>query len=227
MPMTHLIPPIVCQKLLQPNRCSRPAPVQGGLSRSLVFRCARPQGSACLRAWPSDNYPSAKLQTLTAAIRSAREGGLDFIPAYFHTPNGSIHVRDGRRAWELTEWLPGTADYTSRPNPSRLESAVTALARLHEAWRHGSTSGTSPAYRRRVDILAHVIASGEPTRLYRSTDRNASGDCRACSRIQLRFTTAFATSTVNTCYSPEIESRELSTLVHCRLTNQQPIWLDC
>ncbi len=164
--MRNLIPEIVWQKLLRPNGCSDPRRVQGGLSQSFVFRCSSPAGPSCLRGWPSKAYPQQKLDLIVAALSTARDSGIHFVPAYFYNSDGSIFVDDGQLQWELTEWLPGSPNYLANPSPARLESACRSLADIHAAWSRSATLGCSPAVRQRCDLLAAVL-DGEEVRAWR------------------------------------------------------------
>jgi homoserine kinase type II len=85
----------------------------------------------------------------------ARDQGLDFVPALLPTANGDTLVWDHGRLWELTEWLPGRADFHSQPTIARLEAACIALAQLHVCWEPGYSQGVSvcPAVVRRLDRL--------------------------------------------------------------------------
>lgn len=68
-------------------------------------------------------------------MRSARQQGLENIPRIFGNCHGQSFTGDNRRLWELTQWMPGAADYHQAPSTQRLQSALRALARLHVAWQ--------------------------------------------------------------------------------------------
>ncbi len=107
----------------------------------------------CLRVWP----PHETWQRLLFRHRLmtlARQSGLTFVPTIFLTLDGASTVEYAGRLWELTEWLPGQADYHEHPSPARLEVACTALAQLHMVWRNIPSSATEcPAVQRRFSLI--------------------------------------------------------------------------
>jgi Ser/Thr protein kinase RdoA (MazF antagonist) len=94
----------------------------------------------------------------------ARTAGLDFVPAVWPSRHRESCLEHQGRVWELTDWMPGTADFRERPTDARLISAVTALARLHLVWgEKASKAGTCPAVQRRLDRAAEwsrLLAAG-------------------------------------------------------------------
>jgi homoserine kinase type II len=82
----------------------------------------------------------------------------------FQTVDRSTGVEHTGRLWELTEWLPGFADFHERPSAARLETACTALARLHGVWRDSSSAAAvCPAVKRRLEFLdewSRLLRSG-------------------------------------------------------------------
>jgi homoserine kinase type II len=107
----------------------------------------------CLRIWP----PQETWQRLLFRHRLmtlARQSGLTFVPTIFLTSDRASAVEHADRLWELTEWLPGRADYHEYPSPARLEAACTALAHLHTVWRNIPSSATEcPAVQRRLSFV--------------------------------------------------------------------------
>ena len=89
---------------------------------------------------------------------------LHFVPALFTALGGDTGVEHASRLWELTEWLPGRADFHERPTGTRLEAACIALAQLHSVWRKvPSEAGVCPAVRRRLEFLhdwRRLVSSG-------------------------------------------------------------------
>jgi Ser/Thr protein kinase RdoA (MazF antagonist) len=125
----------------------------GGFSGAALWRIDAPAGSLCLRAWPPhETWP--RLLFRHRLMTLARQSGLSFVPAIFLTCDGVSAVEHAGRLWELTEWLPGRADFHERPSPTRLEAACTALAQLHMVWRgQSSTTADCPAVQRRLAFL--------------------------------------------------------------------------
>jgi homoserine kinase type II len=92
--------------------------------------------------------------------------GLPFVPAVVGASHGRTWVEHAGGLWELTQWLPGRADYRQHPSRERLESACAAVAQLHLAWQPGVTAGrceTCPAAERRlgaVESWERLLRSG-------------------------------------------------------------------
>jgi len=125
----------------------------GGFSGAALWHIDGSAGTMCLRAWPThETLP--RLLFRHRLITMARQSGLLFVPAIFPTLDGVSVVEHAGRLWELTEWLPGRADYHERPSATRLEAACTALAQLHMVWRNlPSTATGCPAVQRRLTFL--------------------------------------------------------------------------
>lgn len=131
---THLIPEAIHEKLVSPNSAQPLERAVGGLSGALVFRCAKPNGHACLRRWPK-GYPSESyLYTIHAAMKHLKSDGIAAVPEIYSSTQGATVVREQGYLWELTEWMPGKADYLEQPNSVRLTAATTLLAQIHTAW---------------------------------------------------------------------------------------------
>src|SRR6185436_12712507 len=68
--------------------------------------------------------------------------------------------------WELTPWMPGTADYEQSPNKQKLAAAMSALAKFHTAVSDFPALGlqqvahTPPAISRRLSRLRELSRRG-------------------------------------------------------------------
>lgn len=152
--MEHLIPETVWQDLLAPNFAVPVERILGGLSGALVFRCKTPEGQACLRGWPPGKPAGESLAEIQHALELAHQAGLTFVPRFLCGADGAKSQRCGSRVWELTEWMPGKADYVQYPSEERLINALAALAELHAVWRSTFTQrATSPACMQRLRML--------------------------------------------------------------------------
>jgi homoserine kinase type II len=89
-------------------------------------------------------------------MRQARSAGLSFVPAVIAAADGRDCVEHAGRLWDLTEWLPGKADFHASPSAARLEAAAFALARIHRAWEKLAAAGADvcPALLRRFAAAA-------------------------------------------------------------------------
>ena len=93
----------------------------------------------------------------------ARQAGLDFVPAVESTRAGRTVVEHGGRAWEITGWMAGRADFHANPTEMRLFAAVAAVARIHAAWAGKRGERPVRPWRRRWTTLAawdELLTSG-------------------------------------------------------------------
>jgi homoserine kinase type II len=102
----------------------------GGFSGARLWCWEGEEGHYCIKAWPAGEAASqAALAFAHHAMNRARAQGLLFVPAPF-----AADIR-ADRPWEVTQWMPGKADFHQFPTRARLEAALVALARLHVAWQ--------------------------------------------------------------------------------------------
>lgn len=121
----------------------------GGYSGAGLWRVETDAGSCCLKAWPPE-FAASRLAWIHQQMRHARAAGFPFVPHVHSDRHGETVIENDGRCWELTQWMPGRADFRQRPEPARLRAACTALARLHQTWQTSPRSGPCPAVRRRV-----------------------------------------------------------------------------
>jgi homoserine kinase type II len=129
---------------------------RGGFSGARLWRVETAGQAFCLRAWPKHQSDSARLDFLHGLMRRARSAGLSFVPAVIAATDSRDHVELAGELWDLTEWVPGVADFHGNPSPARLETAGVALARVHAAWEQftPSIADVCPALVRRLDAAA-------------------------------------------------------------------------
>jgi homoserine kinase type II len=135
---------------------------RGGFSGARLWQVAGETGRFCLRAWPP-HMSAASVDRLHRLTQHARSQRLAFVPAVYPASDGATVVDVAERVWELTQWLPGKADYAEHPSLARLETACDALARLHCAWAAFPTPAeVCPAVQRRLRVLDewHALVSG-------------------------------------------------------------------
>src|SRR5207248_3138177 len=106
--------------------------------------------------WPARQADPARLALPHRLMIRARLAGLSFVPAVFAAGDGSTAVEYAGRLWDLTEWLPGRADFHDNPTPARLEAACSAVARLHASWEGviPAAPAVCPALQRRLACVA-------------------------------------------------------------------------
>jgi Ser/Thr protein kinase RdoA (MazF antagonist) len=125
---------------------------RGGFSGARLWRIETTAAAFCLRAWPTDGPTRARLQQIHDWMVSAVHAGLNFVPRLLAGDTGKTSIDHAGRLWELSDWLPGKADFHDRPTPARIAAAFTALACLHRVWAVlRSEAGPCPAVLRRLE----------------------------------------------------------------------------
>jgi homoserine kinase type II len=86
---------------------------------------------------------------------------LGFVPVPERDRQGvSIHEHAGR-LWDLSPWMPGSADPGRPPPPPRLRVAFQALARFHQRTQHADWSlGVSPGLKSRLAEMDALLGGG-------------------------------------------------------------------
>ena len=124
---------------------------RGGFSGACLWQIEAGGALFCLRAWPT-GMATDRLRVIHRLMATAHQAGLEFVPVVRAVSDRATWVQDEGRLWELTTWQPGQADFHARPEPNRLEAAITALARLHGAWSQPRAQRRPcPAILRRLD----------------------------------------------------------------------------
>jgi Ser/Thr protein kinase RdoA (MazF antagonist) len=120
---------------------------RGGFSGARLWRVRTEQGEFCLKAWPPGGMPPDRHGEIVRLAGHARSAGLSYVPLV----RARVHVEQSGRTWDLTAWMPGTADFHANPSPARLRAACLALARLHLAWEKlAGEPRPCPALQRRL-----------------------------------------------------------------------------
>jgi Ser/Thr protein kinase RdoA (MazF antagonist) len=105
-----------------------------GFSGAFVARVETPSGAFCLRGW-SAGAVGERILALHEFLAHVRSRGVDYVAVPFAAEHGETLVEVARRLWQVEPWLPGSADFWSRPSDVRLAAALGALARFHQASR--------------------------------------------------------------------------------------------
>jgi Ser/Thr protein kinase RdoA (MazF antagonist) len=136
----------------------------GGFSGSQIWQVTAAGRVYCLRQWPQEHPDRGRLTFIHYVLRLAADKGLPFVPAPLQSATGATFIENQGRFWELTPWLPGTADFWARPTPERLRAALEALARFHQAPANCVApplgSGFAPAFVERRERLAGLLEGG-------------------------------------------------------------------
>src|SRR5207248_5347360 len=84
----------------------------------------------CLRRWPAEHPTVERLRLIHGVLRLV-SNELPIVAYPLRTAENTTFVEHGGHLWELTNWLPGEADYHSRPSRERLRAAMRVLGRFH------------------------------------------------------------------------------------------------
>lgn len=130
-------------------------PESKGFSGDPLWQVEAADQRWALRRYFGDARRCARLrysQQVICYAAAAQSGGLA-LPRRARTGQTLLPESDG--AWELSNWLPGRADFNLQPSRLRLRSAITALAQFHRATAPlFSAIGESRGVRERLDKLA-------------------------------------------------------------------------
>jgi homoserine kinase type II len=107
---------------------------QGGFSGARIWRVDSSIGAFCLKSWPMAAMTGQRLSWIHELMRQARSKNLAFVPTVYPLVDGTTLLEYDHWLWDLTDWMPGKADFQLNPLPARLGAACEALAQLHLAW---------------------------------------------------------------------------------------------
>jgi hypothetical protein len=129
-----------------------------------------------LREWPA-NHPSwAQLNWIHRVLAHAFAAGCCFLSTPMinskgqtisQVPAAGLSLGETGQAatishacgrlWEVSHWMPGTADFNADPNPNRLRNMMLALARFHLASAQVTLDfHQSQNIQRRLDLLCEL-----------------------------------------------------------------------
>ncbi len=154
------IPPEIRRRLLVPLGVCKTNRTTGGLSGARVWRCQSDiHGNLCLRQWPNQHPTPERLLCIHQLLDKAKNSGLAFIPSVLRDANGNSFWLIDEQLWELTQWLPGSANYLQQPNAKKRTAALAALAETHAAWSDiGLTMSARPqGVCERLTMLAEYL----------------------------------------------------------------------
>jgi Ser/Thr protein kinase RdoA (MazF antagonist) len=119
------------RRLLLGNLTCRTAE-RPGFSGAIVLRIEVAAGAFCLRGWPRGVENETRILALHEFLAYIGSQGINYLAVPVASDDGPTLVRAEDRFWQLEPWLPGCADFWSRPSDVRLVAAFRALAHLHQ-----------------------------------------------------------------------------------------------
>jgi Ser/Thr protein kinase RdoA (MazF antagonist) len=117
----------------------------GGFSGARFWRLDSARGRLCLRRWPAEHPSRERLAFIHAVLDHVNARGFTTIPVPIRALAGESCCAIDGHLWELTDWLPGAADYLAAPSRAKLEAAMSALARWHLAAADFPRANRSPS----------------------------------------------------------------------------------
>ena len=130
----------------------------GGLSGSRLWRYRSARGMLVLRLWPPHGPGPEHLEQIHQWLRCAE--GLGFIPAPIADEAGRTLQQFDGECWELAPWMPGAPEASRPPSPSRIQSAMAALAAFHLRLGGERRVDVSPGLGHRREALSQLLAGG-------------------------------------------------------------------
>jgi homoserine kinase type II len=116
-----------------------------GFSGAIVFRVESEAGPHCLRGWPAE-ADTERIDGLHRLLAHAAAHGIEYVACPVPASDGRTLVSVAGRKWQLEPWLPGRADFSSRPTDARLAEAMRSLARLHIAFARFEPRGMDASW---------------------------------------------------------------------------------
>src|SRR5438034_1109499 len=99
--------------IARPSDSPEPLGNAGGLSGSRLWRYRAGARWLVARAWPVDGPPRAALEVIHGWL--AETAPLGFVPVPLRAQDGRTLLDVSGRLWEVTPWMPGTADESVPP----------------------------------------------------------------------------------------------------------------
>jgi homoserine kinase type II len=176
-------------------------PVSGGFSGAGVFKVETANAGYCLRRWPVGQAAAARVLAIHQLLALAQDRGVTIVPVPLTSGSGTTLPEINGDFWQLEPWMPGVANFLAKPNDERLKSAMTQLARFHNAvcdwvpaggvgqWFQPGSNNACPTITNRIrmiDSYASSIADFEAA-LARESDARFRD---AGVRVALLFRTA-------------------------------------
>jgi len=172
----------------------------GGWSGSRIWRVRDVAGYEwCLRRWPKE-HPTVERLRFIHAVLLLVSFEMPLVAFPLRTKRGTTSVEQGEHQFEVTHWLPGTADFHANPSHARLAAAVRVLARFHNLakrykWRIGPAPSIEDRQRRTKGMREKGLAIIEQsirTPLGNEIDNRAAGLLAAAGKALQRQSLAEA-----------------------------------
>jgi homoserine kinase type II len=114
----------------RPHRVE-PLAAAGGFSGARFWRITANRGTLCLRRYPADGPDLARLRWIQSVVAHVAARGFSLLPRAITAKDGEGFCQHNGHLWELSPWMPGSADFWNDRRPGKLRAALNALARFH------------------------------------------------------------------------------------------------
>jgi Ser/Thr protein kinase RdoA (MazF antagonist) len=126
----------------------------GGLSGASLYRFRAGRGELVARRWPDGRRTPTVLANIHDWV--GRAGDLGFVPVPLPTLDGRTVVEWHDQTWEISPWMPGTADLTRPPSIAHIRLAFGGLAAFLNRVARDRTFGPSPGLTYRLADLRRL-----------------------------------------------------------------------
>jgi Ser/Thr protein kinase RdoA (MazF antagonist) len=130
----------------------------GGNSGVSLWRFDSGRGPLVARAWPTDGIDAGQLGQIHEWLFMAN--GLGFIPVPIRDRMGRTVQQLGGRLWDVSPWMPGSAEVECPPRRARLLAGFASLASFHQALASQTTVGSSPGLAIRLGEIRALMLGG-------------------------------------------------------------------
>ncbi len=117
----------------------------GGFSGTQFWRFVAADSQWCLRRWPQQHPTPDKLAWIHRVLLHASEHGAGFLAVPKKLNDGRTFCSEAGHLWEVSEWMPGQANYWSEPANEKLVAVLSGLARFHVAAQDLANEQSGPA----------------------------------------------------------------------------------
>jgi Ser/Thr protein kinase RdoA (MazF antagonist) len=130
----------------------------GGSSGARLWRFRAEHGNLLLRAWPLTGPGRTQIERVHHWLFQTAD--LGFVPVPVRDRGGQSLQEWRDLLWEITPWMPGTADRSSPPALAHVRIAFSGLAAFHQRLAGEQVEFASAGLRQRQDEIARLIGGG-------------------------------------------------------------------
>ena len=142
------------------NSSFAPLGTAGGFSGAMFWQVETIEATYCLRRYPKQSPTPQHLAWIHQVMLHAAANGCPQVETILKTMDDETFVSCDGYLWQLSQWMPGTANYHQEPTGKKLESAVDFLARFHLAAAQINLDfRQSDAIQQRLQLLNQFAAS--------------------------------------------------------------------